>query len=146
MEHTMASLGLGDVKKLVSVNNLSTVLSNEFIVCLIWKECGFDPRPNQDGSSAIGMMQLTRGAVAEVNKLPSRFGQPFRYEDMTDNAKNIQCGTLYPDLRIKWAKNSISAGVNGYGTGQGYVDNILACEACMKKPLGGINCLMMIHP
>jgi hypothetical protein len=80
---------------------------------------------------------MTRGAVAEVNKLPSRFGKPFRYEDMTDNTKNIQCGTLYL---------GISAGVNGYGTGQGYVDNILACEACMKKPLGGINCLMMIHP
>jgi hypothetical protein len=141
----MAALGLQDVQKLVAANNLSTNFSNEFITCLIWKECGFNPRQNAT-TSATGLMQVETGAISDVNKLPARAGKPFTYADMADNAKNIQCGTLYLDLRVKWAKGDITKGVNGFGTGTGYIDNILTCEACMKKPTGGTNCLMMIHP
>jgi hypothetical protein len=65
---------------------------------------------------------------------------------MMDNAKNIQCGTLYLDILIKRVGNDIARGVDAFGTGAGYSTNILACEACMQKPGGGPNCLVAIHP
>jgi len=52
---------------------------------------------------------------------------------MKDPAKNIQCGSYYLGLRIKRVKDDATAGLNGFGTGPGYADNILTCETCLKK-------------
>lgn len=142
----MAALTLSEIRQLVSKNNRSNILSDEFIICQIWKECGFRPRRNEEGSSATGMMQMTKAAIKDVNASLGQHAKHYTEQDMSDSALNIQCGTLYLDIRIKRAGNDIKAGVNGYGTGNGYVDNILACEACLKKATGGINCLVQIHP
>ena len=144
----MAALGFSEVKTLVAANNKSQTLSDEFVVCMIWKECGFRPRAEDTGSTtARGMMQMTKGAVHDVNANYRASGAKYTLEDMDDNAKNVACATLYLDLRIRWAGGDVAKGVNGYGTGSGYSTNITACEACLKASPGiGMDCLKRIHP
>jgi hypothetical protein len=101
------------------------------------------PKPSSTHSASA---PPNTAAIKDVNTSLGKHAKHYTEQDMSDNALNIQCGTLYLDIRIKWARNDIKAGVNGYGTGNGYVDNILTCEACLKKDTGGINCLVAIHP
>ncbi len=140
----MAALSLSEVTTLVAANNQSKYLSNEFLTCLIWKECGFRPRKNETGS-ATGLMQLTKAAIKDVNQQLGH-ATHFTADDMADNAKNIQCGTRYLDIRISRLGGNVKAGVDAFGTGKGYSDNIKTCEACMKKTPDNIGCLMQIHP
>lgn len=121
-----------EIKKLVADNNKSVKLSNEFIICLIWKESGFNDAIKNASSSATGLMQVTKAAVKDVNDKCATGGVTYTHDDMKDAAKNIICGTLYLDLRIKWAKDT-TKGVEGFGTGAGYADKILVCEECMKS-------------
>jgi membrane-bound lytic murein transglycosylase MltF len=116
-----------EIKKLVSENNMSKDFSDEFVICLIWKESGFDPLIMNSESSATGLMQMTKGAVDMVNKCTPK-GVHFEHEDMTDTAKNIQCGTMYLDI----AKNRMGGVDKSFGTGQGYSKSIVACEICLK--------------
>lgn len=133
-----------EIKKLVAANNKSRV-SDELLICLIWKESGFDPDTKNKKSSATGLMQVTKGAVEEVNKDTPK-GVHYEHGDMTDPVKNIQCGSYYLELRIKWAKGNFKDGMNGYGTGAGYADNILLCEECLKKGAAKPGpCLEKIH-
>lgn len=140
----MAAKTYAEIKKLVADNTKSTV-SDELLICLIWKESGFDPDSKNSSSTATGLMQMTKGAVEEVNK-NTPVGVHYEHSDMTDPAKNIQCGSYYVDLRIKWAKGNIKAGLNGFGTGAGYADDILFCEECVKKNAANATpCLNKIH-
>src|SRR5207249_635405 len=97
-EVAMAVLSYADVRKLVDGNNKST-LSTDLLVCLIWKESGFDPQDRNRRSSATGLMQMTNGAVQDVNRNTPK-GVHFEHSEMTDPAKNIQCGTYYLQMRI----------------------------------------------
>jgi hypothetical protein len=125
----MPTLTYAAIQKLVAENNKSAQLSDEFIICLIWKESDFrDTIPNET-STAIGLMQITKGVIGDVNKF---YKTAFTHAEMTDPAKNIQCGTQYLDLRIKWAKNA-TKGIEGYGTGVGYAKSIFACEKCLQS-------------
>ena len=137
----MATHTFDKIKKLVAENNKSTQFSDKLIICLIWKESSFDDSLKNEHSSATGLMQMTKGAVDEVNRNTPK-GTHFKHADMTDAAKNIQCGTLYLDLRIKWARakdkdkdedKDKKKGIEGYGTGPGYADGILKCEDCLIK-------------
>ena len=74
-------------------------------------------------------MQITKGVVTDVNKV---YKTSFNHDEMTDASKNIQCGTYYLDLRIKWAKDK-TKGIEGFGTGNGYAKSIFECEACLIK-------------
>ena len=131
-----------EIKKLVQDNNKSKQLSNESIICLIWKESGFDDAIRNSKSSATGLTQMTEGAVADVNR---NFEEKFEHSEMTDPAKNIQCGTLYLDLRIRWARK-IEKGVDNYGTGPGYSHGIWRCKKCLQKdPNHFQKCLDVIH-
>ena len=85
----MSILTYENVKQLVKDNNKSS-LSDEFVICLIWKESNFNESKKNTASSAIGLMQLTNGVMIEVNRA---YNTSFTYEEMTDAAKNIQCGT-----------------------------------------------------
>ncbi len=124
----MSILTYENVKQLVKDNNKSS-LSDEFVICLIWKESNFNESKKNTASSAIGLMQLTNGVMIEVNRA---YNTSFTYEEMTDAAKNIQCGTYYLDLRIKWAKDK-TKGIEGFGTGKGYANSIFVCEDCLTK-------------
>jgi hypothetical protein len=140
----MAKHTYAQIKVLVKNHNKSKKLSDDFIVCLIWKESTFDDALKNSKSSALGLMQVTTDAVTDVNKNTPK-GVHYTHADMTDPAKNIECGTYYLDLRIKWA-HDVTKGVEGYGTGKGYAKNIFTCEGCMK---GGKSnhqhCLDQIH-
>ena len=140
----MAKLSYSEVQKLVSANNNSS-LSTELLVCLIWKESGFDPNDKNKRSSATGLMQLTKAGVEDVNRNTPK-GVHFEHSEMTDATKNIQCGTHYLKLRIARAGGDVKAGLNGYGTGTGYADNILECEKCLQAgPQDVSGCLHAIH-
>ena len=128
----MARRTYSDIKELIEKHNKSTQLSNEFVICQIWKESGFDDAAKNANSSATGLMQLTKAAVTDVNNKIAPPGVSYTHAEMTDAAKNIECGTYYLDLRITWAKNQIK-GIEGFGTGPGYAKSIFSCEDCMKK-------------
>src|ERR1044072_9083107 len=140
----MATHTFKEIKDLVKNHNKSTNLSDEFIICLIWKESSFDDSLKNATSTATGLMQITKPAVVDVNKSTPK-GVHFTHADMTDPAKNIECGTYYLDLRIKWSKD-VTKGVEGYGTGKGYAKKIFTCEECMKNVKNSAqSCLDKIH-
>jgi soluble lytic murein transglycosylase-like protein len=140
----MAVHTFDEIKELVKNHNKSTQLSNDTIICLIWKESGFDDASKSSSSSATGLMQMTKAAVADVNR-NTPAGVHFEHSELTDPEKNIECGTLYLDLRIRWAKQ-IEKGVDAYGTGPGYSTNIWKCKKCLAKDSEHFQtCLDMIH-
>lgn len=125
----MTALTYDEIKKIVKDNNRSKILSDEFIICLAWKESGFKSSIKNEKSTATGLMQITRGVIIDVNK---NFKTSFAHSEMSEPEKNIQCGTYYLDLRIKWAKKE-KAGIEGFGTGKGYADKLYKCEECLKS-------------
>jgi hypothetical protein len=134
-----------EIKELVEKHNQSTQLSNQFVICQIWKESGFDDSVKNADSTATGLMQLTKAAVTEVNKKIAPAKVSYAHTEMTDAAKNIECGTYYLDLRIRWAKDK-TKGIDGFGTGPGYAKNIFSCEDCMQKDAKHWQaCLHKIH-
>lgn len=116
-----------EISKLVKENNKSKDFSDEFVICLIWKETSFDAEAKNSKSSATGLMQLTKGAVDMVNKITPQ-GIHFEHSEMTDPAKNIQCGTYYLDI----AKNKLGGVDKSFGTGTEYSKSIIACETALK--------------
>ena len=128
----MATLDFDAVKTLIAANNRSEHLSDALLTCLIWKESGFDPAIKNSGSSATGLMQVTKDAVTDVNANTPK-GVHYTHPTMTDPATNIQCGSYYVDIRIKRAGGDVKKGIERFGTGSGYADNLLACEACMGR-------------
>ena len=117
-----------ELKKLVKENNRSTIFSDEYVICLIWKETNFDSESKNQKSSATGLMQMTKGAVDMVTKLTPE-GIHFEHSEMTDAAKNIQAGTYYLDI----AKNKLGGVDTSFGTGPGYSKSIVVCEKCLKE-------------
>ena len=83
---------------------------------------------NNIKSSATGLMQPTKGAVAMANK-STPAGVHFEHSEMKDAAKNIQCGTLYLDI----AKNKLAGVDASFRTGPGYSKVIAVCEKCLKE-------------
>ena len=141
----MTTLTYDQVKGLVKGHNKSTIVSDQLVIALIWKESAFNDAAINPSTTATGLMQVTKGAVDDVNNNTPQ-GIHFSYDDRQDAAKNIECGTYYLDLRIGWANGDVKKGLEGYGTGTGYADNILAAETCLKAD--GSNwkaCLNAIH-
>ena len=141
----MAELTYAQVQACVMKNNHSG-LSPEVVICIAWKESSFNPGEKNPHSSALGLMQVTKGAVDDVNR-NTPAGVHFQHSEMIDPDKNIACATYYLALRIKRAGGNVKKGIEGYGTGRGYADNILSCEACLKSlPTNTQECLDSIHP
>lgn len=140
----MSSLTYDQVRTLVAANNKASTFSTELLVCQIWKESGFDP--DAVNGSHRGLLQISPPAVDYVNANTPQ-GVHFEHSEMFDAAKNIQCGTWY--LRKQQEHNhwDIKTTLNHFGTGPGYADNILTCEACIKAhPSSTQPCLDAIHP
>lgn len=138
----MAVLTFDEVKKLVEDNNQASGIRNRLFVCLIWKESGFDPAVKNTGSSATGLMQLTKGAVAEVNRVRKI---SYSHDDMADPALNIEVGTTYIDILMKRNSQSLVKALNKFGTGSGYSTSIIACSTCMGDMSHPWVCLHKIH-
>ena len=139
----MATLTFDDVKKLVADNNQCDTIFDRLFICLIWKESGFNPDVKNAASSATGLMQLTKGAVTEVNRVKKT---SFDHDAMTNPSLNIQCGTSYVDILKKRANGNLTTALNRYGTGKGYATSIIACSQCMGKDADHpMICLHKIH-
>jgi soluble lytic murein transglycosylase-like protein len=130
-----------EIKALVAANNKAKYFKDTFVICLIWKESGFDPDIVNSKSTATGLMQMTKGAVISVNSNTPK-GTHFEHSDMTDPALNVQCGTYYLDI----ARNKLGGVDTSYGTGPGYSDSIVKCELCLKAGKEhAMKCLHLIH-
>jgi hypothetical protein len=139
-----SKLTAAQVTALITSNNKSSA-STEVLLCLIWKESGFVPTVKNSTSSATGLMQMTKGAVKQVNESTPK-GVHFEHSEMTDAAKNIECGTYYVKIRMDWAGGDLKKGLEGFGTGAGYADKILTCESCVQAtPAKTDECLKAIH-
>jgi hypothetical protein len=117
-----------EVAELVKSNNKSTHFSDEFVICLIWKETNFNPDISNPDSTATGFMQMTVGAVDMVNKITPK-GIHFSHTDMRGPVLNIQCGTYYLDI----AKTKLAGVDKSFGTGPGYSKRFVECEICLKS-------------
>src|SRR5436853_363503 len=143
----MTALPYDKVKDLVTTNNVSD-LSDELIIAVCWKESSFDPgaKNQSPNSSATGLMMLTKDAVGYVNNNTPQ-GTHFEHGDMTDAEKNIACGTWYLRLLLKRNGHDVKAALESYGTGEGYADDLLKAETCLKQLLvvDKMTCLYWIH-
>ncbi|MGF6963408.1 hypothetical protein OKW43_000413 [Paraburkholderia sp. WC7.3g] len=106
------SARLREIRQLVRANNKST-LDDNLVICQIYMESRFDSSASPAGSTAKGLMQMTKGAVQQVYKyraqktlghMPSdaQTHQLFAEaaavhasSQLTDDATNIGLGTEY---------------------------------------------------
>lgn len=135
-------LTFDEVQKLVEDNNQASNIRDRLFVCLIWKESGFDPTIKNSKSSATGLMQITKGAVAEVNRVRKT---TYSHDSMTDAATNIQVGTTYVDILMSRNGGKLAKALDAFGTGTGYSTSIIACSACMGDMSHPWPCLHKIH-
>jgi soluble lytic murein transglycosylase-like protein len=111
----------------VAANNQSGQ-SDELIIAQAYKESRFDPSAKNSSSSATGLLQMTKGAVAEVNRVNKT---SYNHSGMSNAAQNVEVGTQYLKICID-RKKSVSAGLDYYGTGAGYSTKILAAETALQ--------------
>jgi Transglycosylase SLT domain len=124
----MPRLTYSEIDQLVWYNNRADLVKTIFIA-QIYKESRFDPAAKSAGSTATGLMQMTTGAVTEVNRVKKT---AYKHTDMTIAATNIQAGTTYLQILVdRWG--GLAAGLDKYGTGPGYSTNILAAHAELVK-------------
>ena len=142
-DSTANILSLASVQALVAANNKSTAFSNELVVCQAWKESSFDAAAAN--GTHLGLMQISPAAVADVNhNTPT--GIHFEHSEMTDPARNIQCGTYYLQILYGRFGSSVKKALEHFGTGPGYADNILTCETCSQSNNSNTqDCLNSIH-
>lgn len=114
-----------EVAALVAANNKSGQ-ADAVIIALIYKESRFDPNIRAATSTATGLMQMTTGAVTEVNRVCKT---SYTHISMTVAASNILVGSNYVRIRIERAGGDLAKGLDGFGTGTGYSTPILRAAA-----------------
>jgi soluble lytic murein transglycosylase-like protein len=133
-----------EVKQLVEAHNKSTSFSTELVVSICWKEASFDPAAHSSTSTATGLMQMTTGAVADVNANTPR-GVHYDHSQMSNGAMCVECATYYLQI-LKGRHGTIKSALEHYGTGSGYADNLIACETCIQQDQTAYQaCLNQIH-
>ena len=106
------SVRLREIRQLVQENNKST-LDENLVICQIYMESRFDSNASPGGSTAKGLMQMTKGAVQQVYKyrgqralghmpgdaqthqLFAEAAAVHASSQLTDDATNIGLGTEY---------------------------------------------------
>lgn len=135
-DNSSSALSYAEIADIVKANNRSGQ-SDEIVIAVAWKESNFDPKKKSSTSTATGLMQMTKGATKEVG---------YKQSEMTDPAKNIQAGTTYLRSRIAQRGGDLVSGLNGYGTGRGYADNIIQAAAALRQhPEDSSAILSQIH-
>lgn len=132
--------GYDEMSQLVAANNLSRQ-PDDPIIAIAWTESSFDPAAHASGSSATGLMMMTRGAAHDV-------GYP--YWTLRDPATNIRAASSCLQLRIDHAGGDIQAGLSGYGTGAAYAQHAIRAAHDLESPITNWNPLRVlqrdIHP
>ena len=115
--------------------------SDEVILCQVYKESRFNHLAR--AGSHRGLLQVNPIAAGEAG-LGNGQGMGLSDEELAtvnpdyinniyDAAQNIRVGTRYLAIRIKRAGGSLRKGLEGYGTGPGYANNILKCADLIKQ-------------
>jgi soluble lytic murein transglycosylase-like protein len=116
-------LTYSETRSLVAEHNRSGQ-DDEVVIAVAWKESSFDPNAKAKTSSATGLMMMTKAAAKDVGADHSK---------MKDPIANMRAGTEYLKLRIRWVGGDLSKGLDGYGTGPGYSENILEAARMLKE-------------
>lgn len=139
------SARLREIRQLVHANNKSA-LDENLVICQIYMESRFDSNASPGGSTAKGLMQMTKGAVQQVYKyraqevlghMPSdaqtrqlfaKAAEVHASSQLTDDATNIGLGTEYMQYWINKA-HSVDGAYKLYrGLSNGiYYQKIKAC-------------------
>ena len=105
-------------------DNKSKILSDEFVICQIYRESTFYTS-HKSSAGAVGLMGITPIAAKQVGSI---------FSEMTIPAKNIRAGTRYDDYAIKHEGGDIKKGIQYYSNyTKGYHDDIAKCEKCLQK-------------
>jgi soluble lytic murein transglycosylase-like protein len=148
--HVDDSARLREVRRLVRANNRST-LDENLVICQIYMESRFDSNAAPGGSTAKGLMQMTKGAVQQVYKyraqralghMPSDAQTHLVFAEaatvhaspqLIDDATNIQLGTEYMQYWIDKA-HSVDGAYKLYrGLSNGiYYQKIKACADMLR--------------
>lgn len=138
------ALSYAQVAKLVQQNNYSGQ-SDALVIALIYKESTFEPSAKAKGSTASGLMQMTKTALKELQRV---YPGEFASVDLTDPAQNVCAGCKYLALMIKRAKGDVTKGLEKFGTGPGYAASILAAEKALNAgpadPMAELR--RLVHP
>jgi len=125
---TQDRLTYDEIKKKVADNNKSKQ-DDTLIIAAAYKESRFDTTAKAKTSTATGLLQMTKGAVKEVNRVN---GTSYTHEDMKDADKNIAAASAYIQIMID-RKGDVGKGLNAFGTGAGYSDNIIKASDDLQK-------------
>jgi hypothetical protein len=121
---------------LISKNNLSGQ-SDEMITCIAYKESRFSPWAKSASTTASGLMQVTKGAAADVYPSVSKAEIDKWYESggkIFDPSFDLAVGSAYLGIRVQWSGGDIKKALAGYGTqDDAYAESILDCEKGLKS-------------
>jgi RHS repeat-associated protein len=123
-------LSYSEVSQKVHDNNNSGQ-SDNLIIAMAYKESRFKTGATVKGSSALGLLQMTKTAVSEVNRVKNT---DYTHAEMSNPDKNIAAATTYIQMRIDRSGGNVAKGLDGYGTGPGYSTNILKAADDLSKP------------
>jgi len=87
------------------------------IAAVIWQESKFRDQTSHAG--ARGLMQITPGTAAEIEKLSG--GDSFEFEDLADPDINISYGTFYLDHLLELYGGNEVAALAAYNAGPAQV-------------------------
>lgn len=115
--------------------------SDEAILCQTYKESRFKPLarngshrgPLQINPIAAGEAGLGNGQGKGLSDEKLANVNPDYINNIYDAAQNIRVGTRYLAIRIGRAGGDLKKGLEGFGTGAGYADNILKCADLVKQ-------------
>ncbi len=126
-------LSFDDVKKMVKVNNRSGQ-SDELILSIIYKESTLDPGASTNGSTASGLMGMTKTAVREVLRKTGDIRSADDI-DLSDPVTNIQFGSTYLKLMVESTHGNVARALRLYrGEGEpAYASECLAAEEALKQ-------------
>jgi soluble lytic murein transglycosylase-like protein len=136
---------LREIRQLVRANNQST-LDENLVICQIYMESRFDSNASASGSTAKGLMQMTKGAVQQVYKYRAQKALGHMPSDtqtrqifveaaavhgsrqLNDDATNIGLGTEYMQYWIDNASSVVGAYKLYRGLSNGiYYQKIRSC-------------------
>ncbi|MEK6285838.1 MAG: FG-GAP-like repeat-containing protein [Acidobacteriota bacterium] len=141
-----AALSFDAVLQLVKDNNQArdAGVDDATVVCQAYKESRFIPTAR--AGSHRGLLQIGPTAAKAGGLGNGQFSAPKNpafFNGIQDPAQNIRTGTSYLGLRIGQAGGDLTKGLEGYGTGSGYADNIVGCASWVNI---GINATRQFGP
>ncbi|MFL6276474.1 MAG: transglycosylase SLT domain-containing protein, partial [Blastocatellia bacterium] len=132
------ALSAAEILQLIHDNNQARAYGADdaTVFCQTYKESMFKPMAR--AGSHRGLLEVNPVAAKEAglgNGQATPAKNPIYFNNIFDPAQNIRTGTSYLAIRIQRAGDDLTRGLEGFGTGSGYADNILDCAALVN---GGI--------